>query len=111
MVHLIAVTGLVCSAILKKLSRKANNVKEQILSNELEEHSKYARFLLIFCFRIRFFVDFLVSFEYSTILIEPHFYLKEIDYGKCFLIRVILKQSKQLNKKHFSGCLNSAALP
>lgn len=50
MVHLIAVTGLVCSAILKKLSRKANNVKEQILSNELEEHSKYARFLSIFFF-------------------------------------------------------------
>lgn len=34
------VTGLVCSAILKKLSTKANNVKEQILSNDLEEHSK-----------------------------------------------------------------------
>lgn len=33
-------TGLVCSAILKKLSTKANNVKEQILSNDLEEHSK-----------------------------------------------------------------------
>nr|XP_034319204.1 uncharacterized protein LOC109618232 isoform X3 [Crassostrea gigas] len=33
-------TGLVCSAILKKLSKKANNVKEQILSNELAEHSK-----------------------------------------------------------------------
>lgn len=38
---LIVVTGLVCSAILKKLSKKANNVKEQILSNDLEEHSKY----------------------------------------------------------------------
>uniref|UniRef100_K1QH82 Transient receptor potential cation channel subfamily M member 8 n=1 Tax=Magallana gigas TaxID=29159 RepID=K1QH82_MAGGI len=34
------VTGLVCSAILKKLSKKANNVKEQVLSNDLEEHSK-----------------------------------------------------------------------
>uniref|UniRef100_K1PW66 Transient receptor potential cation channel subfamily M member 3 n=1 Tax=Magallana gigas TaxID=29159 RepID=K1PW66_MAGGI len=34
------VTGLVCSAILKKLSTKANNVKEQILSNDLKEHSK-----------------------------------------------------------------------
>ncbi|XP_065938117.1 transient receptor potential cation channel subfamily M member-like 2 isoform X1 [Magallana gigas] len=33
-------TGLVCSAILKKLSKKANNVKEQVLSNDLEEHSK-----------------------------------------------------------------------
>lgn len=33
-------TGLVCSAILKKLSKKANNVKEQILSSDLEEHSK-----------------------------------------------------------------------
>lgn len=39
-VNFIAVTGLVCSAILKKLSKKANNVKEQILSNELAEHSK-----------------------------------------------------------------------
>lgn len=33
-------TGLVCSAILKKLSKKANNVKEQILASDLEEHSK-----------------------------------------------------------------------
>nr|XP_034320577.1 transient receptor potential cation channel subfamily M member-like 2 [Crassostrea gigas] len=33
-------TGLVCSAILKKLSKKANNLKEQILSVDLEEHSK-----------------------------------------------------------------------
>lgn len=33
-------TGLVCSAILKKLSKKANNVKEQILSIDLEEHSE-----------------------------------------------------------------------
>ncbi|XP_056002361.1 transient receptor potential cation channel subfamily M member-like 2 isoform X2 [Ostrea edulis] len=33
-------TGLVCSALLQKLANKANNVKEQILSNELEEHSK-----------------------------------------------------------------------
>nr|XP_034318676.1 transient receptor potential cation channel subfamily M member 2-like [Crassostrea gigas] len=33
-------TGLVCSAILKKLSKKANNVKEHVLSNDLEEHSK-----------------------------------------------------------------------
>ncbi|XP_052693613.1 transient receptor potential cation channel subfamily M member-like 2 [Crassostrea angulata] len=33
-------TGLVCSAILKKLSKKANNVKEQILSNDLADHSK-----------------------------------------------------------------------
>lgn len=40
LVDFIAVTGLVCSAILKKLSKKANNVKEQILSNELAEHSK-----------------------------------------------------------------------
>lgn len=39
-VNFIAVTGLVCSAILKKLSKKANNVKEQILSNDLAEHSK-----------------------------------------------------------------------
>lgn len=43
-VNSIAVTGLVCSAILKKLSKKANNVKEQILSNELAEHSKYTLF-------------------------------------------------------------------
>lgn len=35
-----AVTGLVCSAILKKLSNKAGNVKEQVLSNDLEKHSK-----------------------------------------------------------------------
>lgn len=34
------VTGLVCSAILRKLSKKASNVKEQILSIDLEEHSK-----------------------------------------------------------------------
>lgn len=34
------VTGLVCSAILKKLSEKAGNVKEQVLSNDLEKHSK-----------------------------------------------------------------------
>lgn len=34
------VTGLVCSAILKKLSKKAGNVKEQVLSNDLENHSK-----------------------------------------------------------------------
>ncbi|XP_056002346.1 transient receptor potential cation channel subfamily M member 2-like isoform X2 [Ostrea edulis] len=33
-------TGLVCSALLQKLAIKANNVKEQILSSELEEHSK-----------------------------------------------------------------------
>nr|XP_034319464.1 transient receptor potential cation channel subfamily M member-like 2 [Crassostrea gigas] len=33
-------TGLVCSAILRKLSKKANNVKEQVLSSDLEEHSK-----------------------------------------------------------------------
>nr|XP_034321515.1 transient receptor potential cation channel subfamily M member 2-like [Crassostrea gigas] len=33
-------TGLVCSAILRKLSKKASNVKEQILSIDLEEHSK-----------------------------------------------------------------------
>lgn len=33
-------TGLVCSAILKKLSKKAGNVKEQVLSNDLENHSK-----------------------------------------------------------------------
>lgn len=33
-------TGLVCSAILKKLSKKADNIKEQVLSCELEEHSK-----------------------------------------------------------------------
>ncbi|XP_056002351.1 uncharacterized protein LOC125661865 isoform X2 [Ostrea edulis] len=32
-------TGLVSSAILKKLSKKANNVKEQILSRDLENHS------------------------------------------------------------------------
>lgn len=38
------VTGLVCSAFLKKLSKKANNIKEQILSIELEEHSKYTIF-------------------------------------------------------------------
>ncbi|XP_062589311.1 transient receptor potential cation channel subfamily M member-like 2 [Saccostrea cucullata] len=33
-------TGLVCSAVLQKLSNKAGNVKEQILSNDLLEHSK-----------------------------------------------------------------------
>ncbi|XP_065924094.1 transient receptor potential cation channel subfamily M member 2 isoform X3 [Magallana gigas] len=33
-------TGLICAAILQKLSKKADNVKEQILSNELENHSK-----------------------------------------------------------------------
>ncbi|XP_056002358.1 transient receptor potential cation channel subfamily M member 2-like [Ostrea edulis] len=33
-------TGLVSSAVLRKLANKANNVKEQILSSELEEHSK-----------------------------------------------------------------------
>ncbi|XP_052693640.1 transient receptor potential cation channel subfamily M member 2-like [Crassostrea angulata] len=33
-------TGLVCSAILRKLSKKANNVKEQLLSIDLEKHSK-----------------------------------------------------------------------
>nr|XP_034320576.1 transient receptor potential cation channel subfamily M member-like 2 isoform X2 [Crassostrea gigas] len=33
-------TGLLCSAILKKLSKKASNVKEQLLSNDLEQHSK-----------------------------------------------------------------------
>ncbi|XP_078329885.1 transient receptor potential cation channel subfamily M member-like 2 [Crassostrea virginica] len=33
-------TGLVCSAVLKKLSMKANNVKEQILSTDLADHSK-----------------------------------------------------------------------
>ncbi|XP_078329891.1 transient receptor potential cation channel subfamily M member 2-like [Crassostrea virginica] len=32
-------TGLVCSAILKKLAKKANNVKEQILSTDLAEHA------------------------------------------------------------------------
>lgn len=47
-VNFIAVTGLVCSAILKKLSKKANNVKEQILSIEFEEHSKYTILLSIF---------------------------------------------------------------
>lgn len=40
MINLLPVTGLVCSAILRKLSKKANNVKEQVLSNDLEEHSK-----------------------------------------------------------------------
>jgi hypothetical protein len=35
-----SVTGLVSSAVLDKLANKANNVKEQILSNDLEEHSK-----------------------------------------------------------------------
>lgn len=35
----LSVTGLVSSAILKKLSKKANNVKEQILSRDLENHS------------------------------------------------------------------------
>ncbi|XP_056002348.1 uncharacterized protein LOC125661864 isoform X2 [Ostrea edulis] len=33
-------TGLVCSALLQKLANKANNVKEQVLSSDLEEHSK-----------------------------------------------------------------------
>lgn len=33
-------TGLICAAILQKLSKKADNVKEQILSNELKNHSK-----------------------------------------------------------------------
>lgn len=33
-------TGLVCSAILGKLSKKASNVKEQVLSNDLAKHSK-----------------------------------------------------------------------
>lgn len=42
LVYIFAVTGLVCSAILKKLSKKANNVKEQILSVDLKEHSKYS---------------------------------------------------------------------
>lgn len=41
MVHFFAVTGLVCAVILKKLSKKAHNVKEQILSIDFEEHSKY----------------------------------------------------------------------
>lgn len=35
------VTGLICSAMLKKLSNKANNVKEQVLAKDLEEHSRY----------------------------------------------------------------------
>lgn len=47
MVYSIVVTGLVCSAILKRLSKKANNVKEQILSKELEEHSMYGWFFYI----------------------------------------------------------------
>lgn len=34
------VTGLVCSAILKELSNNASNVKEHVLSKDLEEHSK-----------------------------------------------------------------------
>nr|XP_034319165.1 transient receptor potential cation channel subfamily M member-like 2 isoform X2 [Crassostrea gigas] len=33
-------TGLVCAAVLGKLSKKAGNVKEQVLSNDLEKHSK-----------------------------------------------------------------------
>nr|XP_034320574.1 transient receptor potential cation channel subfamily M member 2-like isoform X2 [Crassostrea gigas] len=33
-------TGLICSAMLKKLSKKANNVKEQVLAKDLEEHSR-----------------------------------------------------------------------
>lgn len=35
-----SVTGLVCAAVLGKLSKKAGNVKEQVLSNDLEKHSK-----------------------------------------------------------------------
>lgn len=34
------VTGLVCSAILEKLSEKVSDVNEQVLSKDLEEHSK-----------------------------------------------------------------------
>ena len=34
------VSGLVCSVLLKKLSRKAMHVKEQRLCTDLEEHSK-----------------------------------------------------------------------
>lgn len=33
-------TGLVCSAVLKKLSKDAKHSKEQILANDLKEHSK-----------------------------------------------------------------------
>ncbi|XP_062596064.1 transient receptor potential cation channel subfamily M member 2-like [Saccostrea cucullata] len=33
-------TALVCAAVLKKLSKKANNVKEQNLSNEFAEHTQ-----------------------------------------------------------------------
>lgn len=37
------VTGLVCSAVLKELSIDAHDVKENVLSNHLEKHSKYCR--------------------------------------------------------------------
>lgn len=35
-------TGLVCSAVLKKLSKRARNAKELVLSKDLEDHSKYS---------------------------------------------------------------------
>lgn len=36
----ILVTGLICSVILEKLSKKATYLREQTLSNDLEEHSR-----------------------------------------------------------------------
>lgn len=38
----VLVTGLVCSAVLKKLSKRARNAKELVLSKDLEDHSKYS---------------------------------------------------------------------
>lgn len=40
LICVLVVTGLVCSVILHKLSKRAYNVKEQLLSIALEEHSK-----------------------------------------------------------------------
>lgn len=39
------VTGLVCSVLLQKLSKKAKNVEEHSLTTDLTEHAKYSKTL------------------------------------------------------------------
>lgn len=42
------VIGLVCSAILKTLSKKARGIKEDVLADALEEHSKFILIQILF---------------------------------------------------------------
>lgn len=71
----LSVSGLVCSVLLQKLSKKAKNVEENSLSTDLAEHAKYSKTLLYYYIFMRLKMSVI---QFITLFISQLVFLSAI---------------------------------